>query len=255
MSQTDLSLAVTAHSETVVAGPTMKSAEAAIAKAEEAGYSVERLIGFDNPTEGCLDYFGQPVYDLWSKHHFSFGDQGKARNALSEVAAGRWLAFLDADDLFSENWLLEALNLLRAAEEAGERIIVHPELNWQFDGAQQINTQIAQDDPLFTPFELLTRNPYDALCAAPREVWLKTPYPDRRLDQGFAYEDWEWSVQTMDNGWHHVVARDTIIFKRRRDSSQSANSRANSACISLLDALAIDRIASIGNGKVSNTQE
>ncbi|MCC0022619.1 MAG: hypothetical protein H6874_00175 [Hyphomicrobiaceae bacterium] len=242
-----MTLAVVAHSETVVSGPSMKAAEAAIEKAKEAGYSVERLVGFDSPTEGCRDYFGQPAYDSWSKQHFRFGHQGRVRNALAEIAVGRWLIFSDAGDLFSENWLIEALNLLSAAEEAGERVIVHPELNWQFDGARQVHTRIAQADLLFSPIELLIRNPYDAMCAAPRDAWLENPYPDRGAGDGCSFGGWEWSVQTMGNGWQHVVARDTIIFKRRHDLSPSTRS----ACNSLPDALAIDRIASIGGEKNS----
>ena len=38
------------------------------------------------------------------------GDLGRVRNALVPRATGRYIAFLDADDLFSENWLAEGLD-------------------------------------------------------------------------------------------------------------------------------------------------
>ncbi len=44
MPNVDISVIVTAHNETVVAGPTVLSAEAACRAAEAGGFSVERLI-------------------------------------------------------------------------------------------------------------------------------------------------------------------------------------------------------------------
>lgn len=253
MSGADLTVALTAHAETVMAGPTVHSAEAAILKAEEAGFSVERLIGFDAPTPGCKLYFEQPIFDRWRKLIFEFRDQGQTRNALAEAAEGRWIAFLDGDDLFSENWLVEAAMLLSRSPNAA-RQIVHPELNIVFDAGQFVFTKPAQNDPIFTPYYFASNNYYDALAVAPREAYLSNKFPDRAVKHGFAFEDWQWAMETMAAGWLHVVAKDTIIFKRRRDSSQTHESRDNSVRIRAISALHVDNLHRLGLSEHGQSQ-
>lgn len=246
MKPLDLSVVVTAHAESVIAGPTMRSVEAAIARVEAEDFTVERFLAFDTPSDACRAFFDQPGCDRWTKHEFEFRDQGKTRNAAISKTLGRWIALLDGDDLFSENWLIEALYMLRDAEAQGRRIIVHPELNWVFDAGQFVFTKPSQTEPLFSSHYFFCANYYDALCAAPREVWSEHPYPDRALKAGFAYEDWQWGIETMSAGWEHEAARDTIIFKRRRDASQTLESRDNAALIRNIEATAINRILSLG---------
>jgi hypothetical protein len=248
MTAVDLTVAVTAHSETLVAGPTMRSAEAAIRNAEAAGLRVERLIGLDAPSADCRTFFSQPAFAAWKISEFELCDQGAARNALAKIAAGRWIAFLDADDLFSENWLVRAAERLAQAAEAGDKVIVHPEINWIFDTAQFVFAKPAQDDPIFTPYYFYITTYYDALCMAPRESHIKTPYAPRDIAAGFAYEDWQWNVETMAAGWRHVIAKDTIVFKRLRDTSQGVQSRQRQTLIRDIEPMAIDRIMDLGRG-------
>lgn len=238
----DLTLALTAHGETIVAGPTMRSAEAAIKVAEDAGYTVQRLIGFDTPKPETVAYFNQDAFADWEKHYFEFRDQGLTRNALVEVATGTNLAFLDADDLFSENWLMLACRRLQRAAENDRKMIVHPELNWQFDAIANVYSNPAQDDPFFSPYVMSTANYYDALCMAPREAWVELGFPKRDIASGFAMEDYQWFVEMTARGWYHEVAQDTIIFKRRRDISQSAEARGTMALIRAIEPLTIDHV-------------
>ena len=58
-SRPDLTVAVTAHNEGIVAGPTITSVEAAITGVEAMGLRVERLVGLDNPTPECDEFFTQ----------------------------------------------------------------------------------------------------------------------------------------------------------------------------------------------------
>ncbi|MBU2980654.1 glycosyltransferase family 2 protein [Lentibacter algarum] len=244
MSQFDLTLAITAHAETLEAGPAMRSAELAIAAVEEAGFAVQRLLGFDTPTPQTTRYFGQPRFDAWERHSFAFADQGETRSALADIASGRYLAFLDADDLLSSNWLLAAMTLLEA--QSNDRMIAHPELIWQFDGSNTVYTQPSQSSPLFTPHHFAMQNYYDALCLAPRQAWQEVRYAPRDVQAGYAYEDWQWALETIEAGWEHVSVPDTLIFKRRRDVSQSQAARARRVSIRSVAPLAIDTIAGFG---------
>ena len=80
------------------------------------------------------------------------------------------------------------------------------------DGATQLNHNVAQDSPLFTPHFLYVQNCYDTLCLAPREAHLQLPYGGRDMVNGLSREDWQFAVETMSRGWKHVVVPDTIIF-------------------------------------------
>jgi hypothetical protein len=161
---------------------------------------------------------------------------------LVPQTSGRFIAYLDADDLFSENWLVEGLAVLTAAEGRGERIIAHPEVNIVFDGGKYLWQNVDQDSPLFTPHYMYVRNCYDSLCLTPREAHLAVPYVQRDVPNGLSFQDWQFAVETMARGWKHVVVRDTIIFKRRRDFSLVVESRDRQSIIRSLPEMAIDRI-------------
>lgn len=243
---TEITAIVTAHSETILAGPTMRSAELAVQRAEAEGFTVERLIGLDAPTPGCKRFFSQFVADGWRIEEVDHRDQGKARNAYARDAQSSSVAFLDGDDLWSENWLVIAGRMMREAEAAGERIIVHPELNWFFGNAASLLVNIDQDNVLFEPRHFLFRNYYDALSLAPRQAHVDHPFADRDIAGGYAYEDMQWAIETMAAGYRHRVAKDTIIFKRRRQDSQTIRASQRGVVIRDIDCLKIDRIGALG---------
>ncbi len=172
----DITLVVTAHDETVVSGPSMRSAETAISAAEAGGFRVERLIALDAPTLECRAYFSQASFHAWKRMEYDFLDPYRTRNASVEAARGRWIAFLDADDLFSENWLVLAAERMAQAEKGGEKAIVHPEINWFFDGANSVFVKPAQDEESFTPYYFYFANYYAMLCMAPKRVLFATSH-------------------------------------------------------------------------------
>ncbi len=245
MTAPDVTVLVTVHHETLVCGPTMDSADLAVAAAREAGHTVQTVVALDNPSDATSAYFDRPDFDGWDRWVLHEGDPGRVRNAVVPRADGRFIAFLDADDLFSENWLADGVTLLKAAEEAGERVIAHPEVNLIFDGGTQLNHNVAQDSPLFSPYYLYVRNCYDTLCLAPKDAHLAVPYGGRDIANGISREDWQFAVETMARGWRHVVVPDTVIFKRRRDSSMMVESAGRGALLRSLPEMSIDRIRSL----------
>lgn len=248
---TDLTLIVTFHDETTVAGPTMQSAELAVEAARARGFTVQAIIALDNATEATTAYVHQPRFDQWERWIRSEGDLGRVRNAMVREVDSDYIAFLDADDLFSENWLAEGMATVRAGEERGERLIAHPELNVLFDRNQAVTRNLDQDSPLFTPHYFYLRNYYDSLCLTPRQAHLDVPYSSRDMRNGLSYQDFQFSIETMSRGWKHVVVKDTIIFKRRRDFSLMAESRAHSSVVRSLPEMAIDRVRDLPRGGAS----
>ncbi len=242
----DLSLILTVHDETVVSGPTMRSADIAIEAANRLGFVTEQIIALDNAKPGTKDYFNQPAFSHWRKVELEEGDLGRARNAVLSQAEGNNIAFLDADDLFSKNWLSHGLMKLAQARRGRRRFVVHPEINWQFDFGASIFYNTAQDHPFFSPWCLATIHLYDSLCLAPREAHEEHPYVSRDIPNGLSFQDWQFTVETMNDGWTHVVVPDTIIFKRRRKNSLVTESTGRKSLLRALDCMAIDRISDLG---------
>jgi hypothetical protein len=243
----DLSIIVTAHDETIVSGPTMASADAAIACARAAGFVVQPIIALDAPTPDCHAYFSQPRFDHWTRWEVEQRDLGRTRNeVIGRCTSSDNIAFLDSDDLFSENWLKGGLELVKAGALRGERVIAHPELNWLFDGEASVFVKIDQDDPLFCPEHFAFTNYYDSLCLSPRQAHLDCPYVHRDIPNGLSFQDWQYSVETMQAGYVHRSAPDTIIFKRRRDNSLVTESRGRQAIVRAIEPLAIDQIHNLG---------
>jgi glycosyltransferase involved in cell wall biosynthesis len=253
---TDVSLVVTAHNETLVCGPTMASAERAVAVARDAGYRVQTIVALDRATEATTEYFAQAEFDPWERWTMDEGDLGRVRNAVVPRTAGRYIAFLDADDLFSENWLARGLDHLEEARGRGEKVIAHPELIVTFDSGVGLHQNVSQDSPLFTPYFLYMRNLYDSLCITPRDAHVDVPYVHRDIPNGLAWQDWQFAVETMSRGWKRSVVANTIIFKRRRDFSLMIESAGRKALLRALPEMGIDRIRNLsgGSGALSSAQ-
>jgi glycosyltransferase involved in cell wall biosynthesis len=242
----DLTLIVTAHDETAVCGPTMRSADLAVAAAREAGLTVQTVVGLDLATPATQEYFRQPRFDHWERWEYDEADLGRVRNAMVPRTEGRLVAFLDADDLFSENWLVEAVRVLDDAAERGERAIAHPELNMVFDGQRKVLVNTPDDSPLFSPHYLYVRHCYDSLLMAPREAHLEIPYVSRDVPAGLSFQDFQFTIESLDAGWRHLVVRDTVIFKRRRDVSLVTESNARRSIVRSVPGMAIDRVRELG---------
>jgi Glycosyl transferase family 2 len=246
---TDLTVIVTAHNETAVCGPAMRAADLAIEAARSRGFTVQPIIGLDAPTPETTTYFHQPHFDHWERRVLDERDLGMVRNALIQGCDSRYVAFLDADDLFSENWLAEGIAALDVAAARGESAIAHPELNVIFDGDKSVVLNLDQSSPLFTPHYLYFRHYYDSLCMAPREAHVEIPYVARDVRSGLSYQDFQFTIESLAAGWRHVVVKDTIIFKRRRDFSLVTESNTRKSVVRALPAMAIERIRDLGSAR------
>ena len=72
------------------------------------------------------------------------------------------------------------------------------------------------------------------------------PYVSRDVPSGLSYQDFHSTIETMDAGWRHLVAPDTIIVKRRRDVSLVTESTQRKAVVRTLPGMAIDRVRDLG---------
>lgn len=216
----DISAILTAHREGPMAGPSLRSFLAAVNAARESGIDTEMLVLLDNPDDSTRLVFADAASSGIRLTELDFRDQGKVRNHAVTLANGRFIAFLDGDDLWSENWLVAAYKACRAPVD-GAGVIAHPETDWFFEGSSNVFFHADQEDPSFRPEMLRFANYWDALCMAPRSAYVDHPFDDRDVEGGLAYEDWHWNCETLDAGYVHRVVPDTIHFKRRRKESQT----------------------------------
>ena len=227
---TDLTLIVTAHDETAVCGPTMRSADLAVDAAREAGYIVQTIIGLDAATEATTAYFHQSRFDHWERRILQEGDLGRVRNALLPETDGRYVAFLDADDLFSENWLAEGIAALDAAAERASGRSPTPSSTSSSTAtgrscSTSTRTRRCSRRTTSTSVTTTTR------CAwrRGRRTWRSPTSPGR--PQRPVLPGLPVHHRVAGRGWRHVVVRDTIIFKRRRDFSLVTESNARKSIV------------------------
>lgn len=207
----DLSIIITAHSEGLIAHKTMLSLFDATTKLDTDNISYEFIISIDNGTADTIAYFDR--YQSTPKFkvlYVSFKDLSTSRNNAAHEANGRYITFLDADDLVSDNWLLEGFKLA----SKNEMTIVHPEYSITFGDDnlvwQKRNSANIAHDTLC----LIDNNLWDSPCLADKSIFHEYPYHPN--GSGFGYEDKHFNSQTLAAGIHHLVAPETILFVRRK---------------------------------------
>lgn len=224
---TDISIIITGHREGILSGATLQSARAAIENVRANGAETEVIIVLDRPDDlTCSIMSG--VKGLSSKLIVTdHGDPGLARNSGIQEARGEFSTFLDADDLWSENWLQEAWTAANKRPGA----IWHSHCNIIFGQERNLWWHIDSEGPLFDPDYLSWANYWDAMSFAATKIYQEIPFRANDLKAGFGHEDWHWNVQTISKGIAHKPVRETIHFKRRRANSQMANVAKNDATI------------------------
>ena len=215
---TDVTAVLTVHAEGVLAGPSFVSFDQAIEAARQSGLMVEGLIVMDRPDAATREEFSG-VASRYRVLLSDAGDPGLARNAGVEAASGRFVSFLDGDDLWSREWLVLAHRLC-AAEPDG--IVAHSEVNVVFGEAHAMWWHIDSRDPDFDVDYLRIGNYWDAMSFAARAIHRQYPYMANDLRRGFGHEDWHWNCVTLENGIDHRPVAGTVHFKRRRRGSQMA---------------------------------
>lgn len=186
--------------------------------AQRHGLAVEVIIILDR-----ADQLTRDVVQSQSEKEFrivetSFADPGKARNFAVGMAEGRYVAFLDADDLWGENWLASAARIATTREDP---IVWHPEVSIYFGATKNIFCHIDMEESEFQYAGLMIENYWTCLSFAAHEIYLQTPYPETDLQLGFGFEDWAWNMETISRGVIHKIVPGTGHIIRRKNESVS----------------------------------
>ena len=219
----DISAVMTCHSEGLLMGPSISSLKEAIVEAMEVGLSVEIIIILDNAsalTKSIFEDLERHKFRVpCTVYHTKLGDPGMARNYGVKKGKGEYVAFLDADDLWSYNWLV---NAHQKALSMKDDVILHSSMNIIFGNSQNIWVHTDSTDRSFDVDYFLISNYWDRLAFAKRDIYKKIPFVENEIKEGFGHEDWHWNCLTLGEGIHHCAVPETIHFKRARDGSQMA---------------------------------
>jgi len=213
----DLSLIVNIFREGRLIHPTLRSLADSVRAVTAAGGTAEVILVLDrtDPTTlRYLDEVGVALFDGIPTHRLAVdnGDLGLSRNSGVSFSHGRVIAFSDDDNLYSVNWLVDALSILDHQPDA--RVILHPSVLINFEARDIYWESEWSSSPTFDARGLVENNYWDASCVAPRRVFEEVSYTASLAGPGFGPEDWQWNCETLDRGWSHEGIPKSVMFYR-----------------------------------------
>jgi glycosyltransferase involved in cell wall biosynthesis len=223
-----ISAIMTAHREGLLAGPSIASFNEAILAARNRGLVVEAIVILDRSDDLTRSIFDACRVDGYQLFMTDSGDPALSRNFGASVAKGKFISFLDADDLWSQNWLVESFKFCSVLERA---TICHSECNVIFGDEKHIWFHMDSEDEDFEPDFLRVSNYWDSMSFGKREIFVRYPFIKNDVSAGFGHEDWHWNCVTLAEGISHRPVPGTIHAKRRRGGSQSARCAQNDVVI------------------------
>lgn len=209
-----ISIILNGHTEGLIFSDSIRSALRAQSKIE---MDSEIHVVLDRPDSLTL----QVTEDFSSKIKLSvvdFGDLGLARNFGVDNSEFDNIAFLDGDDLWSENWLAAA-SAFSATASRGH--ILHPQLNYYFNTdspsrSGHITRHISSTSPEFDFTILAQRNYWTALSFGAREIYKSFPFRPVEAKMGTGFEDWCFNIESLGGGVEHLVVPKTAHFIREK---------------------------------------
>jgi glycosyltransferase involved in cell wall biosynthesis len=218
----DVTVVVNAHREGLIARPSLLSISRAKAHAEERGLNVEVIVVLDRAdsvTMGIVERWEESDVRVLRVDH---GDLGLSRNYGVNAAAGEWVAFIDADDLWCETWLNYAVV---AARHDRRKIVWHPEVSVYFGVHKHIFMHMDMESDGYDPLSLCQSNYWTSSCFANRAIFVSTPYPRSELACQIGHEDWSWNLSVIGKGAIHKVVKTTghAIRSKRESLLRDAN--------------------------------
>jgi glycosyltransferase involved in cell wall biosynthesis len=227
----DVTVVLNCHNEGRLVHATVRSIEAAIFEAEKVGLNIEWIVAQDKPSTDLLDYFKLQRPAKATLAAFDFGDPGLARNASAEMAQGKYVTFIDGDDLISSNWISGAHHFLT---NFPKKCVVRSEWKIYFEGLNLFIRNIDQESLEFSLPVLMEFCDWNSLSFAERSTYLEVPFQKTDRLNGFGFEDNTWSCDTVAAGYVNKVLPRTIHairIKSWKTSQHATNLTAN--CVAL----------------------
>lgn len=219
-----ISVVITARDEGNLAHRSVRSAQRALQAARQC-CGRELIAVLDCPTDDTVAYFDRHAAEFGQVHRVACDDRGLARNYGVARARGKYIAFLTATDLISENWLSTAYE---QANSGTQRVVWHPQFTLRFGREAKLFEHPDQRETGFDVRCLFADPCWNGLPFAPRELLLELPYAPTPAASGWGHADWHWNCEAMAAGAMHQVVPGTAHFLRgETDSRQQHRSLAD----------------------------
>lgn len=210
----DITVIITGHDEGRILHRTLASVFRAVNYASKNDVDIEVILHMDTPSERLKKYVENSEYKKrMIIYENNFKDLGLSRNFASNKASGKYLAFIDGDDLFCEDWLFKAFSY---AEKLGNENILHPEYFVNFETKNLIWRRISSTDPSFRYGALMYFNPWDATIFLNRSILQKCTFKKLTKESGFGYEDYAYFCDTLAINIQHLIVPATVVFVRAK---------------------------------------
>ncbi len=225
----DVSVLVNLHAEGLIAYPTLRSVNEAVLKATEKGIGTEVILLLDNPdaeTESLVGSYAERFN--FQCHTISYKDLGLSRNHGIEIANGKYLTFIDGDDLWGEDWIWRCFELSESREDD---IVIHPEVNVIFGKENHLFFHTDMESTEFDLDFLRINNYWTALSFSKKSVYQATPYAKNKIKEGFGFEDWNWNCRTIKKNIVHKTAKHTCHFIRKKEEGSMLQDTNKNYCL------------------------
>lgn len=243
MKNVDISIILTFHNEGVVIHKTFLALDRMLKKLDDNGVTYEIIAHIDNgdeKTKQCIKKEGEER--LLRVFENNFGEPSQSRNFATSKAKGKYVCLMDGDDLFSENWLIDAYSI---QEKAREDVILHPECNLTFGIDEQprlwrMRNSFDYDADILI---LLGRNRWCSGTFLKRVVAEKYPY--EKAVGCYGFEDWHYNCETRAHGIKHDVVPGSVLFYRVRKGSTYSKHTGENTTIAYTSAFELKRMQDI----------
>ncbi len=228
----DISVIVCGHNEGRLLHRTLQSVFNSINYAtSKSDLKIEVILSLDNPNKETLDYL--ELSDFTSKitiYKNDFEDVALSRNYAVQKSNGKYIAFIDGDDLMCSNWIHDTYNFAESISDQGNHVF-HPEYLINFEGKSLIWKRLSTNNPDFRYGTLMYANCWDLTCFIARSLALKYPFVPCPKDSGWGMEDYHFFLETIGNGVEHFVVPQTVVFIRVKSTGSRLSQHVTSYSI------------------------
>lgn len=228
MSKYDITINVTSHSEGLLLHKTLRSVIAGYDFAKNKGINMQINLSLDRATQESVRVAKEftAKYSYIKLHQIELGDLAENRNYLISVSEGKYIAFFDGDDFFSENYLYEAFKL---AEKNPTPAVYSPIYLISFDQQNYITKKLDFNDDTFKVINMYEHNYFISQVFAHKDVYKDNLYRPNR--NGYGMEDWDWNNRSICKGIKFYNVPGTIFLYRRKKNGLLSSQVADKAVL------------------------
>ena len=216
----DVSVILNTHNEFSYIRQTLHSLAEDIEYAIKNDVSCELIVVCDSSSDEFFQYLSKLICCVKTDVHLfrvSFSSLGKSRNFGIDRAKGCYICTADADDLTSENCLLQMFKTAKRFENAGLPVAVFPEFVVNFQDSNFITRKISSK--YFSSYDWAYMHPFCSKLLINKNFFNFRKYQEFSTGSVFSYEDWEFNSHLLRLGVRLEVAHNTILFYRQHKSS------------------------------------